>query len=270
MNRPDKYDTIGVGYNTTRKADPYLFSRLYHMLSPMTDGHYLDVGCGTGNYTLEFANKGIRFIGIDPSDEMLHTAKSRSDAIEWVSGVVEQLPFHDNTFDGATATLTIHHWKDLSVGFKEISRVLKPGCRFVIFTSSPEQMNSYWLNHYFPELMQRSAKQMPPLESAEKELNDAGFNVLYFEKYFVQDDLQDLFLQSGKNKPEMYFDENIRRGISTFAALANKQEVEVGLKMLKDDIDNGKFQSVKQRYESDAGDYMFVVAELNKNLRGWT
>src|SRR5688572_7336102 len=123
MNHPDKYDTIGVGYNTTRKADPYLFSRLYHMLSPTTEGQYLDVGCGTGNYTLEFAKRGIRFTGVDPSDEMLMTARTRSNDVEWVKGVVEQLPFSDNTFYGAIATLTLHHWKDLSKGFQEIARV---------------------------------------------------------------------------------------------------------------------------------------------------
>lgn len=265
MNHPDKYDTIGVGYNTTRKADPYLFSRLFHMLSPSSDGHYLDVGCGTGNYTVEFANRGINFAGIDPSEEMLLTAKSRSNKVEWLSGVAENLPFRDNTFDGATATLTIHHWKDRTIGFQEVARVLKPGARFVIFTSSPEQMDAYWLNHYFPDLIQRSGMQMPSLELVEGELQQEGFKVHVLEKYFVQDDLQDLFLQSGKNKPEMYFDENIRRGISTFAALANNGEVEEGLKMLANDIEDGNFQSVKERYESDIGDYMFVVAELNKD-----
>src|SRR5687768_12699553 len=194
MNSPGKYDTIGVGYNTTRKADHYIFSRLFEMLSPSPDGHYLDVGCGTGNYTIEFAKKGIRLTGIDLSDEMLHTAKSRSNDIEWISGVAEELPFAENSFDGATATLTIHHWKNRASGFSEIARVLKHGSRLVIFTSSPEQMDSYWLNHYFPELMQRSGKQMPSMELVTKELQHAGFKVPAFEKYFVQDDLRDLFL----------------------------------------------------------------------------
>src|SRR5688572_25181761 len=238
INTPNKYDKIGVGYNTTRQADPYLFSRLYAMLSLTTDGHYLDVGCGTGNYTIEFANKGIRFTGIDPSSEMLLTAKTKSDKVNWLNGIAEELPFSDNSFDGAIATLTIHHWKNIENGFKEIARVIKPGSRLVIFTSSPEQMDGYWLNHYFPELIKRSSLQMPSVETVELALKHAGFTINTFEKYFVQDDLQDLFLQCGKNRPEIYFDENVRRGISTFAALANKEEVDAGLKMLADDIHN--------------------------------
>ena len=260
-NHIAKYDKIGVGYNTTRQADPYLFSRLFYLLSPHINGHYLDVGCGTGNYTIEFANRGIRFTGIDPSNKMLLTAKTKSDKVNWLSGIAEELPFSDNSFDGAIATLTIHHWKNIKNGFKEIARVIKPGSRLVIFTSSPEQMDRYWLNHYFPELIKRSALQMPSVEIVELALKNAGFTVSAFEKYFVQDDLKDLFLQCGKNRPEIYFDENIRRGISTFASLANRIEVEAGLKMLKDDIDYGGFQSVKQKYESDEGDYVFIIAE---------
>jgi len=45
------YDRIGVGYDDTRQADPYLRSRLIHHLRPSPSGRYLDIGSGTGNYT---------------------------------------------------------------------------------------------------------------------------------------------------------------------------------------------------------------------------
>lgn len=260
-NTPNKYDKIGLTYNTTRQADPYLLSRIYHHLDPKEQGHYLDLGCGTGNYTIEFAKKGIRFTGVDPSEKMLDEAKSKFDKIEWVSGVAEQIPFGDNFFDGAIATLTIHHWVDLEKGFAELSRVLKPGSKVVLFTSDPEQMAGYWLNHYFPELIERSAQKMPPINSVVSALNRAGLNVTCTEKYFVQDDLRDLFLLSGKNRPEIYFDENVRKGISTFASLAHREEVDVGLQRLREDIESGVFDSVKMKYEGDLGDYVFIVAE---------
>ena len=44
--------TIGVGYDSTRSADPYILSRLLHHLSPTADASYLDVGCGTGNFPI--------------------------------------------------------------------------------------------------------------------------------------------------------------------------------------------------------------------------
>ena len=53
----EKYDIIGVNYNLTRKADPYLYKRLHFFLNPQIKGTYLDIGCGTGNYTAKFAQE---------------------------------------------------------------------------------------------------------------------------------------------------------------------------------------------------------------------
>ncbi len=77
-----KYDKIGIDYNQTRKADRYLTERLFHNLNPMIGGLYLDIGCGTGNYTIELQKKGLKFIGIDPSNEMLTKAKKKNKEID--------------------------------------------------------------------------------------------------------------------------------------------------------------------------------------------
>lgn len=60
-----KYDIIATGYNSTRQADPYLTSRLLYWLKPTKDKLYLDIGCGTGNYTIALADNGVNFVGID-------------------------------------------------------------------------------------------------------------------------------------------------------------------------------------------------------------
>jgi len=258
---PPKYDTIGLGYNVTRKADSYLMDRLYHLLEPDRNCHYLDVGCGTGNYTCALAERGLKFTGLDPSKKMLGEAKLKTGEINWIEGRVEELPFPDHYFDGSIATLTIHHWENIERGFSEISRVLKPGSRIVLFTSSPEQMSGYWLNNYFPALIERSAEKMPTTDYTLKALVQSGFNIKCVEKYFVRDDLEDLFLQSGKNRPEIYFDENVRKGISTFSALAHTDEVEAGLQKLRDDLKSNRFPNIKLKYDNDLGDYLFIVGE---------
>ncbi|MGB4849021.1 MAG: class I SAM-dependent methyltransferase [Saprospiraceae bacterium] len=256
-----KYDTIGIGYNTTRQADPYLLQRIYALLSTVGDGQYLDVGCGTGNYTIPLSKKGLKFTGVDPSEVMLNEAKSKSQEIEWINGSVESLPFADNIFDGAIATLTVHHWNNIEKGFKELFRVLKPGSRVVIFTSSPKQMAGYWLNHYFPKVMKLSIEKMPSIHSVTSALGATGLSLIATEIYAVRDDLIDLFLQSGKNRPEIYFDPNIRKGISTFASLATEKEMEDGLQKLRYDIDNNLFGVIKTKYEIGLGDYLFIVAQ---------
>ena len=65
----------------------------------------------------------------------------------------------------------------------------------------------------------------------------------------------------GKHDPERYFNETIRKGISSFAMLAHQQEVAEGLKQLRIDIDSGAMTEVMGQYENDLGDYLFMVAK---------
>jgi ubiquinone/menaquinone biosynthesis C-methylase UbiE len=253
------YNKIGIGYNSTRQADPHLLERMHALLELKTDGHYLDIGCGTGNYTIALQQKGLQFTGVEPSDIMLEQAKAKSKNIAWIKGTAENIPFDNETFDGALGSLTLHHWQNIEQGFKELFRVLKPGSPLVFFTSLPEQTAGYWLMHYFPRLIKASSQNLPSLEFLKTCGDKAGLKFITQENYFVKEDLRDLFLQSGKHDPELYFNENVRKGISTFAALSNKEEVDAGLKQLRADIDSGKFQEIKQKHENEIGDYCFVV-----------
>ncbi len=256
----EKYDRIGKDYNRTRKADAYLTERLFHHLKPVKTGKYLDIGCGTGNYTIALNSKGLDLAGVEPSQKMLETAKARNSEVDWRKGRSDDLPFENEYFEGVLATLTIHHWGDLSKSFGELNRVLKSGGRFVIFTSTAEQMKGYWLRYYFPKMLNASIGQMPKLSLIEENLRKNGFEIIETEKYFVRDDLEDLFLYAGKNRPEIYLDKEIRRGISSFSDLGNAAEIEKGLLKLEDDIKSGKIAEIIKRFANDLGDYLFIVA----------
>ena len=258
-----KYDDIGINYNQTRHADPHLTDRLLKLLNPKAEGLYLDIGCGTGNYTIAMQDQGFQFIGIDPSIEMLQKARLKNKIINWQMGTAEKTNLPEQSVDGIVATLTVHHWTNLSRAFSELAFVLKPQGRMVIFTSTPQQMQGYWLNHYFPKMLQDSMLQMPSLEKIEKALTLAGFKIKNTEEYAVKPDLKDQFLYCGKDNPEFYFDEHIRLGISSFSALANKSEVEDGLTKLRKDIDSGTITEVMQSYKNTNGDYLFLVIEHN-------
>ncbi|MDB4919808.1 class I SAM-dependent methyltransferase [Mucilaginibacter sp.] len=255
------YNTIGTSYNATRQADPFLVGRLLHFLEPKPDKLYLDIGCGTGNYTIALANQGLDFVGVEPSEAMLKEARKRNERITWLQGTAEQIPVEDNSFDSAIATLTIHHWANLNQSLKEIYRATKLGARLVIFTATRQQMEGYWLNHYFPGMLSSAIAQMPSFDLINDALTKAGFEIATTEKYFVKDDLQDNFLYTGKHRPALYLNEEIRKGISSFAALSNATEVEAGLSKLHADLESGQFINIKKTYENDLGDYLFIVAE---------
>ena len=255
------YDQIGSGYNKSRQADSYLTHRLIDLLSLNFNGTYLDIGCGTGNYTHALADLGFRMIGMDPSIQMLTQAKQRPSIIEWSLGRAENTGIRANEMDGVIATLTLHHWDSLTQGFMEMKRILKPGGRMVIFTSTPEQMRGYWLNHYFPKMMEDSCKQMPTLQHVEESLESAALSVIQTEQYFVKPDLEDLFLYSCKHRPHLYLDPQVRNGVSSFSSLSNAEEVAQGLKELAKDIDSGKIHERIKSFENELGDYLFIIAE---------
>jgi ubiquinone/menaquinone biosynthesis C-methylase UbiE len=97
--------------------------------------HILDVGCGGGRTVNKLAlraNHG-RVIGIDYSDVSVSVARKLNSReihegrVEIHKGSVLELPLQQSTFDLITAVETHFWWPDLSAGFREILRVLKPG-----------------------------------------------------------------------------------------------------------------------------------------------
>ena len=258
------YDRIGIGYDATRRADPGIVARLRHHLGADDAGAYLDVGCGTGNYTIALAQSGIRMTGIDASAVMLDEARRKAAGVarlSWCQADVAKLPFADGQFAGALCTLAIQHFPDLGAAMAEVARVLDPGTgRLVLLTATPEQMARYWLNRYFPAMLARSIRQMPALGDVRAALGAAGLAITETEPFFVTPALQDLFLYSGKQRPELYLDPRFRAGISSFANLAKADETERGLAALAEDIDTGPIGEIIASADHDGGDCLFVAA----------
>lgn len=254
-----KYDSIGIGYDATRRADPRIAAVLARLLEASPGQRLLDVACGTGNYTRALHDQGLDITGVDQSATMLDAARAKAPETAWHQADVAALPFADASFAGAICTLAIHHFTDLEVAFREVARVMDAG-RLVILTSTPEQMRAYWLNHYFPDLMQRSIAQMPDMGAVRASLEQAGFGIEAVESWFIPPDPIDLFLYCGKHTPSLYLDPRVRAGISTFSALAARKEVDAGLGLLASDIETGEISRVMQGYASNLGDYTFIAA----------
>jgi ubiquinone/menaquinone biosynthesis C-methylase UbiE len=254
------YDRIGRGYDRTRRADPGIAGTLGQLLGPGAGGRYLDVACGTGNYTVALAEAGGRFFGVDPSCRMLAVARDKRSRAIWVCAAAEALPFPDSSVDGALCVMGIHHLHDRRAACAEVARVLTRG-RFVLFTSTREQMEGFWLHAYFPRAMRRSMERMPGLAELVGALSSAGFARIRTEPYDVPADVEDLFLYAGKRRPTLYLDGAVRSGMSTFAACSDPREVELGCARLAADCESGRIEDVVAKYRSKGGDYIFVVAE---------
>jgi ubiquinone/menaquinone biosynthesis C-methylase UbiE len=109
----------------------------------------LDAGCGTGLTTLRIVEQhpGCKVHGLDLSPKMIEVA--RNDAAERGLGVdlrvgsITDLPYPDATFDVVLTNIMFHHL-DLAEKRKavaEISRVLRPGGRYVSAEFGPRARN---------------------------------------------------------------------------------------------------------------------------------
>ena len=93
----------------------------------------LDAGCGTGIFSIIFANKGADSVtGIDISEGSLQTAQSLKKKFNLQNANFQKqdmhhLPFHDEQFDIVWAWGTVHHTTDPFKAIDELIRVLKKG-----------------------------------------------------------------------------------------------------------------------------------------------
>ena len=254
------YDEIGIGYDTTRRADPTITAGLIEGLRTPT-GTILDLASGSGNYTTALRRKRFDVIGLELSNEML--AQARAKGGKWVRGNVLELPFADDSFSGISCVLALHHFANLEAVFNESGRVLQAGKRIVLFTGLPDQMRHYWLNAYFPEMMERSIEQMPSRDRIESALKQAGFPSIEVHPWEIPFDPVDYLLYCGKRKPRHYLNPQVRSGISSFANLAVVAEVEAGLDRLAQDIATGQIGQIQSEYASNGGDYAFISAKFD-------
>ena len=103
-------------------------------------GHLVDVGTGPGHLLLAIARlrPDARLTGVDVAPEMVRLANARADdagvsaRVEAVVADVADLPLPDRCADLVTATMTAHHWPDLTAGLAEVARVLRPAGRLVV------------------------------------------------------------------------------------------------------------------------------------------
>jgi ubiquinone/menaquinone biosynthesis C-methylase UbiE len=118
--------------------------RIARLLLGLGEGDVvLDVACGPGNFTREFARAvgpdGLA-VGIDASLTMLERGgaelrRSGLGNIALTRGDATALPFRDGSFDGTCCFAALHLFPDPFAALDEMRRVLTPGGRIALLTS---------------------------------------------------------------------------------------------------------------------------------------
>lgn len=185
LNGGWRYDLHGWLLDTFRfRGQGRALRRRAATLARLQSGEQvLDVGCGTGILALEVQRRvggAGRVAGIDPSSQQIARARAKAAQrhvpTEFEVGVIERLPFPDETFDVVLSTLMMHHLPAplKRQGLAEIARVLKPGGRLVVadFTRKQERQGQAARFHAGGSSLHELAAS----------IQDAGFDYLETEE----------------------------------------------------------------------------------------
>lgn len=116
---------------------------------PQAGEKALDLGCGTGIFTIWLAKQGLDVTGIDLSSEMLAKAREKAQrqdlAIHWIQADINRLPFDRETFDLVIGNIVLEFVENPEKVVVEALRVLKKDGRLVIGLINKE---SYWGRTY--------------------------------------------------------------------------------------------------------------------------
>ncbi|OGO20904.1 MAG: hypothetical protein A2Z15_02535 [Chloroflexi bacterium RBG_16_50_11] len=166
----------------------------------------LDVGCGTGDLTINIARlakKDSEIIGLDYSLPMLEKAKQKAQAAEvekqpsFIHGEASQIPFPNGHFDCAAISFAFRNltYKN-PVGqshLAEVLRVLKPGgCYVIVESSQPENRLIRTLFHLYLRIFVKPAGIM--LSG-----NAGAYHYLAesARRFYSPSEVRDMLLQAG-------------------------------------------------------------------------
>ncbi|MBI5950692.1 MAG: 3-demethylubiquinone-9 3-O-methyltransferase [Chloroflexi bacterium] len=136
---------LKTGVNPARFG--YFHEALTRQLGrPLHGLSVLDLGCGGGILSEEFAKAGCQVTGLDPSAPSLNAARAHASTqgltIDYRQGSGEKMPFETGQFDVVVCCDVLEHVDDLEKTIREVGRVVKPGGIFCYDT-----INRTWTSY---------------------------------------------------------------------------------------------------------------------------
>jgi SAM-dependent methyltransferase len=236
------YSVIGDGYARIRQPDPRIARQFHAALGDART--VLNVGAGAGSY--EPTDREVT--AVEPSASM--RAQRPPHLSRAIDATAERLPFENDSFDAAMASVTVHQWPDLERGLGEMRRVTRGPV--VILTFDPVPPNDWWIRDYIPELLEVEGRRMPAIDRVERALG----GVTEVQTVVVPRDSTDGFGQAFYGRPERLLEPEVRRAMSAWsfvpADVVARFERDLGADLASGDWD-AKYGAFRELPEWDGG-----------------
>ena len=135
---PEKWGDIAPAYGDAFEQLTSQFAdHVIKRLSPKTGDRVIDVGAGTGAFSLAAARSGAEVLATDFAAGMVDHIQKRIDA-ELIHNIRTQvmdgqaLAVADASYDVSVSIVGLIFFPDIDRGFSELKRVLKPGGRCAV------------------------------------------------------------------------------------------------------------------------------------------
>lgn len=108
------------------------------LLPDLNNLKVLEIGCGRGWFSRLVLEKfpSVKLTAMDISEVAINDARKNPGTIDFRVGDAEKLEFADSSFDFVFSCETLEHIPHPENMLKEIYRVLKPGCKFILTTEN--------------------------------------------------------------------------------------------------------------------------------------
>lgn len=220
------YETHGSGYAVQRRTDPRIAAYVHNALGDARP--VINVGAGAGSY--EPTDRQVT--PVEPSASMRSQRPDHLAAA--VDAVAEKLPFPDDGFDAAMATVTIHQWSDTDAGLRELRRVSRGPV--VILTFDGDALDLLWLAEYAPELIAAERRRYPDIEHVRHVLG----GTTTVTTIPIPIDCIDGFTEAYYARPERFLDPLVRKSQSAWG-FVDQAATDRAVERLRTDLADGEW-----------------------------
>ena len=251
-------DPFAQDGDSGRHGDPAVAEALVSAAGQLSAHRVLGIGAEILCHFEALAQRGFEKLVLDANETWL--ARFRHERrFDAVCASVLALPFARGSIDCVIASGISGGIGDLDAVFREFRRVVRFGAVFEGTTR--DNFQGLWYRHYFSQIDSLLRLSYPALGTIVTAALRGGF-IRCTSKAIVRASARCSAFEAARNRPELLFDERFRAAIPAFAAL-DEHAINAGLKALRCDLDSGRFDRVRESFESlhaARGDCFVVTA----------